>query len=103
MDQLYFKTTNKEALLNELGLPLDMPTFYDSGNDWILHWIGKIPQSTEVINEGTEDEEVLVEWQEGEFFNVYLKGQSNMDFFTKSVKSAVQILPEPNTPNYTLL
>ena len=103
MDSLYFKTTNKEALLNELGLPSEIPTFHDSGDDWIIHWIGKIPLYTEVINEGTEDEQVIVEWQEGEFFNVYLRGQDNMDFFTKSVKSAVQILPEPKTPNYTLL
>lgn len=103
MDALYFKTTNKDALLNELGIPSEIPTFYDSGKDWIIHWVGKMPLSTEVLNGGTEEEELRIVWQEGEFFNIYLKGQDNMDYFTKSVKSAVQILPEPNTPNYTLL
>ena len=104
MDSLYFKTTNKDALLNELGIPSEIPTFYDSGRDWIIHWIGKLPLHTEnrIDEEGVEYEEI-VEWQKGEFFNIYLKGQDNMDYFTKSVKSAVQILPEPNTPNYTLL
>src|SRR5690606_27166368 len=104
MDSLYFKTTNKEALLNELGIPSEIPTFYDSGNDWIIHWIGKMPLRTEktIDDEGIEYEEI-VEWKEGEFFNIYLRGQDNMDYFTKSVKSAVQILPGPNTPNYTLL
>lgn len=104
MDSLYFKTTNKDALLNELGIPSEIPTFYDSGRDWIIHWIGKMPLRTEKVidDEGIEYEEV-VEWKEGEFFNIYLRGQDNMDYFTKSVKSAVQILPEPNTPNYTLL
>lgn len=104
MDSLYFKTTNKDALINELGIPSEIPTFYDSGQDWIIHWIGKLPLHTEkrIDDEGMGYEEV-VEWQEGEFFNIYLRGQDNMDYFTKSVKSAVQILPEPSTPNYTLL
>lgn len=104
MDSLYFKTTNKEALLNELGLPSEISTFHDSGKDWIIQWIGKLPLRVEkrIGDDGIEYEEI-VEWQEGEFFNIYLRGQDNMDFFTKSVKSAVQILPEPGTPSYTLL
>lgn len=104
MDALYFNTKNKEGVLTELGVPLDAPTFYDSGKDWICQWVGKMPKTTEtrIDNEGQEYEHVI-EWQEGEFFNIYLIGQDNMDYFTKSLKSAKQILPDPRTPQVTLL
>jgi len=104
MDALYFNTKNKEGVLTELGVPLDAPTFHDSGKGWIIQWVGKMPKSfeTKVDAEGQEYQHVT-EWQEGEFFNIYLNGQDNMDYFTKSLKSAKQILPEPNTPQVTLL
>lgn len=99
MDALYFNTKNRDALFEELGIPLDAPTIFDSGRDWVIQWIGKLPLVTEMDEDGVEE---VTEWQEGEFFNIYLKGQRNMDYFTTGVNQAVQILPEPKTPMITL-
>ncbi len=104
MDALYFNTKNREALIEELGLPEDYTGgIYESPNGWAIVWIGKLAASTEtkVDDEGIEYDEVT-EWQEGEFFNIYLRGQDNMDYFTQRLKSAV-LLTEPATPNMKLL
>lgn len=117
MDALYFKTNNKEALFEELGLIVEQETeggdpfsvdllrggVYESPNGWAIVWLGKLPAYTEtqVDDEGNEYE-VVTEWQDGEFFNIYLKGQDNMDFFTQRLKNAT-LLTEPATPNMILL
>lgn len=104
MDALFFKTINKEALLKELGIPLDFQgRIYQSPNDWVLEWLGKLPaeMETKIDGEGIEYEAVK-KWQSGEFFNIYLNGQDNMDFFTQTLVSATQLI-EPATPNATLL
>lgn len=104
MDILYFNTKNKEGLLTELKVPLDAPTFYDSGQNWVLQWVGKLPKSyVDKVNEEGDIVQEVTEWHEGEFFNIYLSGQENMDYFTKYVKSAKQILPNPKNPSITLL
>lgn len=117
MDALYFNTKNKEALLKELGLIMEQETedgdpfsvdllrggIYESPDGWAIVWLGRLPAHTEtqVDDEGNEYE-VVTEWQEGEFFNIYLKGQDNMDFFTQALRNAT-LLQEPATPNMQLL
>lgn len=119
MDALYFNTKNKEALFEELGLfrrvepteENEAPTkvsllegdIYESPYNWAIVWIGKLPAQTEtqIDDEGIEHE-VVTDWQEGEFFNIYLKGQDNMDYFTQRLKNAT-LLKEPATPNMKLL
>lgn len=104
MDALYFNTKNKEALIKELELPEDYAGgIYESPNGWAIVWLGKLPAHTEsqIDDEGIEHE-VVTEWQEGEFFNIYLKGQGNMDYFTQRLRNAV-LLKEPTTPNMKLL
>lgn len=104
MDALYFNTKNKEALFEELGLPEDYAGgIYESPDGWAIVWIGKLAASTgtKVDDEGMEYE-VVTEWQDGEFFNIYLRGQDNMDFFTQALRNAT-LLQEPATPNMQLL
>lgn len=102
MDALYFRTDNKESLLQELGVPENFTGIYESPNDWVIVWLGKLPKEMEEI---TDEEgltyEVVKEWQKGEFFNIYLKGQNNMDFFTQELAGA-ELLKEPLTPNHKL-
>lgn len=119
MDALYFNTKNKEALFEELGLYSEVATgedneatgkvsllqgnIYESPNGWVIVWIGKLAAATEtkVDDEGNEYE-VVTEWQDGEFFNIYLRGQDNMDYFTQRLVNAT-LLTEPTTPNMKLL
>lgn len=102
MDELYFKTDNKESLLKGLGIPEDFTGIYESPNNWVLVWIGKLPKETEeIIDKDGVTHEVVTKWQNGEFFNIYLKGQNNMDFFTQDLANA-ELLKEPLTPNHKL-
>lgn len=103
MDALYFKTDNRNALLKELGIPDEFQgKVYESPNNWVFVWIGKVPATyeTRVDAEGLELR-IVKDWKEGEFFNIYLKGQDNMDFFTQKVANANLIAPE--TPSLILL
>ncbi|WP_433863124.1 hypothetical protein [Sphingobacterium thalpophilum] len=121
MDALYFNTNNREALLKELGLIQEVYLedgtmeeysllkggIYEHVYGWVIVWVGKIPAATEIqkiIDEdGTEhDHEVITEWHQGDFFNIYLKGQDNMDYFTQRLLNAT-LLKEPETPNSILL
>lgn len=104
MDSLFFNTKNRDALFKELGIPEDFQgRIYESPDDWVLEWLGKIPaeMGTETDETGIEYQ-VVTKWQEGDFFNIYLKGQDNMDFFTQTLVFATQI-NEPDTPNSTLI
>ena len=117
MDALYFNTKNKEALLKELGLIVEQETedgdpfsvnllrggIYEHPGGWAIVWLGRLPAHTEtqVDDEGLE-REVVTEWQEGEFFNIYLRGQENMDYFTQRLVNAT-LLTEPATPNMKIL
>ena len=104
MDALYFNTETRDALFQELGITENLNGIYESPDGWVMVWLGKLPKMTVSIKDVNGLDRLMVtEWQDGEFFNIYLKGQKNMDFFTRAVKAAVQILPQPNTPNYTLL
>lgn len=104
MDALYFNTENRDALFQELGITENFHGIYESPDGWVMVWLGKLPKMTESIKDTNGLDHLMVtEWQDGEFFNIYLKGQKNMDFFTREVKAAVQILPQPKSPNYTLL
>lgn len=102
MDALYFNTQNTESLLQELGVPDDFNGIYESPNGWVIVWLGKLPKKVEhrTDDEGM-DYEVVTEWQTGEFFNIYLNGQKNMDFFTRDLGGA-ELLREPLTPNHRL-
>ena len=112
MDVLYFNTNDKQALIEELGLEkivdgadkeISNGFLYEHADGWALMWIGKVPLSSkyEVDEHGVESEAVT-EWQDGDFFNIYLIGQENMDYFTQRLKNAV-LLKEPQTPNFKLL
>lgn len=104
MDALYFNTNNREALFKELGIPDDFQgNIFESPDAWALVWIGKVPAAfeTKVDAEGMEFEAVK-QWKDGDFFNIYLKGQDNMDFFTQRLSNAT-LLKEPETPNSILL
>lgn len=103
MDVLYFKTKSKAGVLSELGVPMDAPSIYDSGNGWVLHWVGKLPKSTTYEKDEEGNDVPVIEWHEDFFFNIYLRGQENMDYFTKSFKAGQLINPEPNTPIIQLL
>lgn len=103
MDALYFNTKNKDALFKELGIPEDFQgRIYESSDDWVLEWLGKLPaeMETKIDGDGTEYQ-VVKKWQDGEFFNIYLKGQDNMDFFTQKLVLATQLIAK--TPNAILL
>ena len=102
MDALYFNTENKNSLLSELGVPIDFNGIYESPNQWVLVWLGKLPEKT--IQEEDENGlliEEVIEWKEGEFFNIYLIGQDNMDYFTQELANAT-LLKEPLSPNHKL-
>lgn len=103
MDTLYFKTKSKEGVLSELGVPTDAPSIYDSRNGWVLHWVGKLPKSTTYEKDEEGNDVPVIEWHEDFFFNIYLRGQENMNYFTKSFKAGQLINPEPNTPIIKLL
>lgn len=103
MDTLYFKTKNKAGVLSELGVPTDAPSIYDSGNGWVLHWVGKLPKSTTYEKDEEGNDVPVIEWHEDFFFNIYLRGQVNMNYFTNSFKAGQLINPEPNTPIIKLL
>lgn len=107
MDTLYFNTTEVEDLLVELGLHRDPEIkdgryfnghlFEDKTQGWALVWIGRIPDEVTIVeDEGGVEREEIVSWQPGEFFNIYLKGQPNMDRFTNLGKAT---LLKPETPN----
>jgi len=104
MDSLYFNTNNKNALFEELGIPDDFQaSIYQSPNDWVLVWIGKLPEEFEPKGgaDGIEYQAVK-KWQNGAFFNIYLKGQDNMDYFTQRLVNGT-LIKEPVTPNSILL
>lgn len=104
MDKLFFKTSNKNALFEELGIPSSFQgRIYESTENWVLEWLGKLPAEMEIKKDAQGIEyEAVKKWQTGEFFNIYLKGQDNMDFFTQRLVAATQLL-EPETPNAILL
>ncbi|WP_316743444.1 hypothetical protein [Pedobacter antarcticus] len=102
MDPLYFKAHDKDLVLQELGLHTDPARqdekFFD-GNvyetpDFLLVWVGKKPRE---IDQETGE---ILSWQQGDFFNVWVRGQAMMDFFT-DLRTA-QLLPQPSTPDLTL-
>lgn len=104
MDSLYFNTNDKNALFQELGIPDDFQgKIYESSNDWVLVWIGRVPADyeTKISPEGIEYQ-AAKSYQSGFFFNIYLKGQNNMDYFTQRLSNAT-LLKEPTTPNSKLL
>ncbi len=102
MDALYFRTDDRESLLQELGVPEDFNGIYESPDNWVLIWLGRVPKTVE---QQTDEEgltfDVVTEWQQGEYFNIYLKGQDNMDYFTQEFGVA-ELLSEPATPNHRL-
>lgn len=103
MDALYFYTEDRSSLLLELGIEGFSGGVHEDGRGWTIVWIGKRPAETVTRTNpyGIDYEEVL-DWEDREYFNIYLTGQENMDFFTQRLMSAVQ-LPEPKTPDLKLL
>lgn len=112
MDVLYFNTNDRQALIEELGLEeivdrgdkeISNGFLYEHADGWAIMWIGKVPLSSKYdFDEQGVESEIVTEWQEGDFFNIYLLGQDNMDFFTQRLKHAV-LLTEPQSPNFKLL
>lgn len=112
MDVLYFNTNDREALIEELGLEkivegsgreISNGFLYEHADGWALMWIGKVPLSIKYeVDENGVESEAVIEWQDGDFFNIYLIGQENMDYFTQRLKNAV-LLKEPQIPNFKLL
>lgn len=104
MDALYFNTKNREALFEELELPYDYTGgIYESQANWAIVWLGKLPAQNQInLDDQGFEYELVTEWQEGEFFNVYLRGQDNMDYFTQRLNNAT-LLNEPVSPNMELL
>lgn len=102
MDALYFKTYDRELVLQELGLHTDPSIeggkFFDGKvfemPNYLLVWIGK---KAETVDPETGS---VTKFHDGEFFNVWVRGQEMMDFFV-DLRTA-SLLPVPSSPDLKL-